>query len=144
MVDVGDKAITRRRAVACATIEFPDGVMQKLLEEGAPKGSVTGVARIAGIQATKRTSELIPLCHAIPLSDVVIDFAVCGPNALQVTCAAQADAKTGVEMEALTGATVAALTIYDMCKALSRGIRIRDVVLLEKSGGRKGPWTAGN
>lgn len=142
MVDVNAKPTTRRRAVARARIEFPVGVLAKILTEGVAKGSVTGVARIAGISAAKKTWDLIPLCHPIPLSRVAIDFRVCEPNALEVTCAAEAEAKTGVEMEALTGASVAALTIYDMCKALSHGIRICDVALLEKSGGRSGPWFA--
>lgn len=142
MVDVAAKPVTLRRAVARARIEFPAGVLDRLFERGAPKGSVTGAARIAGIAAAKKTWELIPLCHAIPLSFVSVDFEVCGPSTLEVTCAAQAEAKTGVEMEALTGASVAALTIYDMCKALSRGLRITELQLLEKSGGRSGSWKA--
>ena len=142
MVDVGSKAPTARRAVARARIEFPGDSFARILDEGVPKGSITGVARIAGIAAAKRTWELIPLCHQIPLTSVSIDFEVCGPDALEVTCAAQAEAKTGVEMEALTGATVAALTVYDMCKAITRGIRIHDVTLIEKTGGRSGPWKA--
>lgn len=142
MVDVSSKAVTVREAVAAARVEFPDGALSALLEKGVPKGSVLGVARIAGIAAAKRTSELIPLAHAVPIASVTVDFQVCPPHALQVTCAARAEAKTGVEMEALVGAAVAALTVYDMCKALTRGIRVTDVALLSKSGGRGGPWAA--
>jgi len=142
MVDVTAKEVSVRRAVARARLEFPGDTLEALVEKGAPKGSVTGVARVAGIQAAKRTSELIPLCHAIPLHSVTIDFEICDRNLLEVTCAAVAEAKTGVEMEALVGASVAALTVYDMCKAITKGIKITEVALLEKHGGRSGSWTA--
>jgi cyclic pyranopterin phosphate synthase len=143
MVDVQGKRVTQRRAVARARVVFPRGLLARVLKLGVKKGSVTGVARIAGLAAAKRTWDLIPLCHAVPLTHISIDFEVCGATSLDVTCAAEAEAKTGVEMEALVGASVAALTLYDMCKALSHGIRIREVALLEKSGGRSGPWSAG-
>lgn len=142
MVDVSSKAATVRTAVARARVEFPGDALERLLEQGAPKGSVVGVARVAGIAAAKRTAELIPLAHAVPITSVTVDFRVCPPRTLEVTCAARAEAKTGVEMEALVGASIAALTVYDMCKALTRGIRVTDVALLEKSGGRSGPWKA--
>lgn len=141
MVDVRAKPVTWRRAVARARIEFPPAAWARLLAEGAEKGSVTGVARVAAISAAKRTSDLLPLCHLVPLTHVTVAFEVCGPATLEVTCAAEAEAKTGVEMEALVGASTAALAVYDMCKALSHGIRITDVSLLEKSGGRSGRWT---
>lgn len=144
MVNVGEKGTTARRAVARARLVFPSGILQKLLEGGSPKGDVAAAARIAGIQAAKKTYELIPLCHAISISSIEVDFHVCEPDSLEVTCAASADAKTGVEMEALVGASVAALTVYDMCKALSKGIRITDVALVSKTGGRSGSWTAGS
>ncbi len=142
MVDVTAKPVTVRRAVARARVVFPEGILPRILVEGVPKGTIVGAARLAGIGAAKRTSDLVPLCHALALSSVEVDFRVRPPDDLEVTCAAVAEAKTGVEMEALVGATVAALTVYDMCKAVARGIRITDVVLLEKTGGRSGPWRA--
>lgn len=142
MVSVGEKSVTSRRAVASAKVVFPAGILQKLVEQGSPKGDVAAAARIAGISAAKKTSDLIPLCHGIAVSGVEVDFRVCEPDTLEVTCAASADARTGVEMEALVGASVAALTVYDMCKALSKGIRITDVALVSKTGGRSGDWNA--
>lgn len=142
MVDVSAKVVTARRAVARALVVFPNRTLQTLLDKGVPKGDVAAAARIAGIQAAKRTSEWIPLCHVLPLSSVTIELRVCGGDTLEVTCAAAAEAKTGVEMEAMVGASAAALTIYDMCKSLTKGIRITEVALLQKSGGRSGSWTA--
>jgi cyclic pyranopterin phosphate synthase len=142
MVDVGGKAVTARRAVARALVEFPQDVLQRVLDCGVPKGDIAAAARIAGIMAAKRTSELIPLCHGLALHAVTVDLRVCDSQCIEVTCAAETESRTGVEMEALVGASIAALTVYDMCKALAKGIRIREVQLLHKSGGRSGAWNA--
>jgi cyclic pyranopterin monophosphate synthase len=141
MVDVGAKGATERRAVAQAVVRVSTRVAEIVLAGDAPKGDVLGVARIAGIQAAKRTSELIPLCHQLALSYVGVEASV-DASAGRVTLIAEArtTGPTGVEMEALTAATVAALTIYDMVKGIERGAEIADVVLLEKSGGRSGEW----
>ncbi len=141
MVDVGGKPTTQRRAVARAVVRMTPATAQRLLARDVPKGDVLATARIAGIQAAKRTSELIPLCHALPLSSVSIEEAVdAAAGTLTLVARASTTAQTGVEMEALTAASVAALTVYDMLKALERGIEIASVVLLEKSGGRSGEW----
>ena len=142
MVDVGDKSATERRAVARAVVRVSADTAQKVLAGDAPKGDVLGVARIAGIQAAKRTAELIPLCHPLPLTFVGVEGSV-DPEAGSITLTAEArtTAPTGVEMEAMTAASVAALTVYDMVKGIERGAEIAEVVLLEKSGGRSGRWT---
>ncbi|MBB4661129.1 cyclic pyranopterin phosphate synthase [Conexibacter arvalis] len=143
MVDVGDKAHTDRRAVARATVRMSAATAAAVRDGDAPKGDVLGPARIAGIQAAKRTWELIPLCHQLPLSsvDVTAEVEVGERDGRVVLVAtARTRAQTGVEMEALTAASVAALTVYDMVKALEKGVEIADVVLLEKSGGRSGAW----
>lgn len=138
MVDVGDKAVTRRRATAAASIIFPDDTIRESGEElRTKKGPVFDTAIIAGVMAVKKTAELIPFCHPIPLEDCKIDIHWAGAREVVVECSVQATHKTGVEMEALTGATAAALTIYDMCKALSHDIRITDVRLVAKSGGKR-------
>lgn len=138
MVDVGAKAITQRRATARAVVTFPaDIVGGPESELKTKKGPVFDTAIVAGVMAVKRTSELIPFCHPIPIEDCKIDIRWEGVATVVVECSVQATHKTGVEMEALTGATVAALTIYDMCKALSLDIRIRDVGLVAKSGGKR-------
>jgi cyclic pyranopterin phosphate synthase len=141
MVDVGDKDVTARRALARAVVRMSPATAAAVRDGDAPKGDVLGPARIAGIQAAKRTWELIPLCHQLPLSfvDVVAEV---DPDAGTVTLTAEArtSAQTGVEMEALTAASVAALTVYDMVKGLERGIAIEQVALLEKSGGASGEW----
>ncbi|HMB73360.1 MAG TPA: cyclic pyranopterin monophosphate synthase MoaC [Gammaproteobacteria bacterium] len=138
MVDVGEKSVTRRRAVAAATVVFPEDTIRESGEElRTKKGPVFDTAIIAGVMAVKKTAELIPFCHPIPLEDCKIDIRWAGPCEVVVECSVQATHKTGVEMEALTGATTAALTIYDMCKALSHDIRISDVRLLAKSGGKR-------
>ncbi len=142
MVDVGDKDVTRRTARAQAIVAFPPGLLEQLDRTGehelqSRKGPVIHTAILAGIAAAKRTGELIPLCHIIPLENCTIDVQIDGSDKLIVHCSARATHKTGVEMEALTGAAVAALTIYDMCKALSHDIVISDVRLLEKSGGKR-------
>lgn len=137
MVDVSAKADTRREAVASAFVELNDAVLAALPKN--PKGNPLEVARFAGIQAAKKTSELIPMCHLLPLSfvDVRVE-AVVGGVSIQATAATVAG--TGVEMEAMTAAAVAALTVYDMTKALDKGIRIREVVLESKSGGKSGDY----
>jgi cyclic pyranopterin phosphate synthase len=138
MVDVGDKKVTRRRATATATIIFPDDTIRESGEElRTKKGPVFDTAIIAGVMAVKKTSELIPFCHPIPLEDCKIDIRWSSDREVIIECSVQATHKTGVEMEALTGATTAALTVYDMCKALSHDIRIADVRLLQKSGGKR-------
>ena len=141
MVDVGGKDVTARRALAQALVRMSPATAAAVRDGDAPKGDVLGPARIAGIQAAKRTWELIPLCHQLPLSfvDVVAEVdADAGTVAL--TAEARTSAQTGVEMEALTAASVAALTVYDMVKGLEKGVAIEQVVLLEKSGGRSGDW----
>jgi cyclic pyranopterin phosphate synthase len=137
MVDVGAKESTERRAVAQAVVRMaPETAV--LVEQGSgPKGDVIGVARVAGIQAAKRTAELIPLCHPLPLSFVDVEIAV-EEAAVTVTAEARTVAQTGVEMEAMTAASVAALTIYDMVKGVERWVEIEAVRLLEKSGGKSG------
>jgi cyclic pyranopterin monophosphate synthase len=142
MVDVGAKPATERRAVAQAVVRVSAETAQKVLAGDAPKGDVLGVARIAGIQAAKRTAELIPLCHPLPLSFVGVEASV-NAAAGEITLIAEArtTGPTGVEMEAMTAASVAALTVYDMVKGIERGAEIAEVVLLEKSGGRSGHWT---
>jgi len=137
MVDVGAKAATRREAVAGAFVELNESVLAALPKN--PKGNPLEVARFAGIQAAKKTSELIPMCHPLALSfvDVTAQF-VAGGVAIRATAATVAG--TGVEMEAMTAAAVAALTVYDMTKALDKGIRIREVVLLSKTGGKSGDY----
>jgi len=142
MVDVGDKAVTQRTATAQALITFPSGILPSLESDGdqelqSRKGPVFQTAILAGIMGAKKTSELIPLCHQIPLEDCSIDVQVAGADQLRIRCTARATHKTGVEMEALTGAAVAALTIYDMCKALTHHIVISEVRLLEKRGGKR-------
>jgi cyclic pyranopterin phosphate synthase len=139
MVDVGGKPVSARRAVARGRVAMEPTTAARLRAGDVAKGDVLGVARIAGIQAAKRTSELIPLCHHIPLTRVAIDLAIEG-DGVEITAAAEALDRTGVEMEALTAATVAALTIYDMLKSSDRGMRIT-VELEEKSGGKTGVWS---
>jgi cyclic pyranopterin phosphate synthase len=141
MVDVSAKQVTQRTAVARARVRMSPGTAAAIEAGDAPKGDVLGVARIAGVQAAKRTGELIPLCHPLGLDHVDVDAEV-DPAAGLVTLTATAtvEARTGVEMEAMTAAAVAALTVYDMVKGLERGVAIEDVVLLSKSGGRSGEW----
>jgi cyclic pyranopterin phosphate synthase len=140
MVDVGDKAVTRRTALARAVVVFPENVLadaQMGETLRTKKGPVFDTAIVAGVMAAKRTHELIPFCHPIPLEDcnISIDWGAAGE--VVIDCAVRATHKTGVEMEALTGAMTAALTVYDMCKALSHGIEIREVRLISKTGGKK-------
>ena len=140
MVDVGDKAVTRRTARARATVVFPADVLDDQhagTELRTKKGPVFDTAIVAGVMAAKRTAELIPFCHPISLEDCRISVDWGAPGEVVIECAVQATHKTGVEMEALTGATAAALTVYDMCKALSHGIRISEVKLVSKTGGKR-------
>jgi cyclic pyranopterin monophosphate synthase len=144
MVDVGGKPVTERRAVARAVVRMSPDTARAVAAGDAPKGDVLGTARLAGIQAAKRTGELIPLCHPLGLDHVDVD-AVIDAKAGTVTLTAEASvaARTGVEMEAMTAAAVAALTVYDMVKGLERGVTVEEVALLEKSGGRSGAWRRG-
>jgi cyclic pyranopterin phosphate synthase len=132
MVDVGTKPVQHRRAVATARLVCQPATIRALRAKALPKGDVLAVANIAGIQAAKRTAELIPLCHSLPLDRVQIVFHV-RKDRIEVTCIAETYSKTGVEMEALTGASVAALTLYDMCKAVDKSMHIEDVRVLEKT-----------
>jgi cyclic pyranopterin phosphate synthase len=135
MVDVGDKQVTDRRAVARAVVCMLPETAAAVARGDAPKGDVVSTARIAGIQAAKRTAELIPLCHPLPLSFVDVSIEVLDDR-VEIQTEARTSGQTGVEMEALTAASVAALTVYDMVKGLERGVEIGEIVLLEKSGGR--------
>ena len=141
MVDVGDKAVTQRLALAGARVQMLPATLQLLRDGSHKKGDVLAVARIAGIQAAKKCSDLIPLCHPLMLNSVEVSFEL-DSDASQVVIQAQCrvDGKTGVEMEALTAASVAALTLYDMCKAVDRGMEIVRIGLLEKRGGKSGHW----
>ncbi|MCD6671736.1 MAG: cyclic pyranopterin monophosphate synthase MoaC [Burkholderiaceae bacterium] len=143
MVDVGAKAETHRVAVARGTIRMKPETLALVREGSAKKGDVVGVARIAAIQGAKRTSELIPLCHPIALTRVAVDFELDdAASAVHCTAIAECDGRTGVEMEALTAVQVGLLTIYDMCKAVDRGMVIDAVRLLQKRGGKSGEWVA--
>jgi len=139
MVDVAEKPVTQRRALARAVVLMSPQTAATVAAGDAPKGDVLGTARLAGIAAAKRTGELIPLCHPLPLDFVDVDAEV-GDDRVTITAEARATARTGVEMEALTAASVAALTVYDMVKALERGVEIGEIVLVEKQGGRSGDW----
>lgn len=141
MVDVGAKPATERRAVAGGRITMSANALEAVRNGNAPKGDVLSTARIAGIMAAKRTSDLIPLCHPLALTSVGIDFDW-EVNGISVRASAATTGPTGVEMEALTAASVALLTLYDMAKALDRAMILGDIRLLEKSGGRSGDWRA--
>ena len=148
MVDVADKAATRRMAIAEGRIEMLPATLALIQSGSAKKGDVLGIARIAGIQGAKKTSELIPLCHPIALTRVALEFELVpaeGTGAAAVVCRATAETvgPTGVEMEAHTAVSAALLTVYDMCKAVDRGMTLRDVRLLEKHGGKSGSFVAG-
>jgi cyclic pyranopterin phosphate synthase len=136
MVDVGGKDVTDRRAVARAVVRMSPETARAVAEGDAPKGDVIGTARIAGIQAAKRTAELVPLCHPLPLSFVDVRIEV-GDAEVTIQTEARTSAQTGVEMEAMTACSVAALTVYDMVKGLERGVTISEVTLLEKTGGKE-------
>ncbi|WP_339486210.1 cyclic pyranopterin monophosphate synthase MoaC [Pseudomonas sp. EL_65y_Pfl2_R95] len=138
MVDVSDKSLTVREAVAEAWVRMRPETLQMIVEGGHPKGDVFAVARIAGIQAAKKTSDLIPLCHPLMLTSVKVELSAEGTDAVRIQARCKLTGQTGVEMEALTAASVAALTIYDMCKAVDRGMTIENLRLLEKVGGKSG------
>jgi cyclic pyranopterin phosphate synthase len=140
IVDIGDKAVTRRRAVATARLEAQPQTIDLVMGGELKKGDALAVARIAGIMAAKKTADLIPLCHPIPLTKVEVDIAREGDTIL-VTASAETTAQTGVEMEAMTAASVAALTLYDMAKSHDRAMRILSVQLEQKSGGKSGDFT---
>lgn len=141
MVDVGEKAVTDRIATAHGFIHVNEAVYEAIVQGTAKKGDVLGVARLAGIMGAKRTSELIPLCHVLLLSKCSVDFELHDEKrAVEAICTVKTSGKTGVEMEALTGVNVALLTIYDMCKAMDRGMTITDISLLLKDGGKSGLW----
>lgn len=144
MVDVSDKALTVREAVAEALVRMRPQTLQMITQGDHPKGDVFAVARIAGIQAAKKTSDLIPLCHPLMLTSVKVELAPESADAVRITARCKLTGQTGVEMEALTAASVAALTIYDMCKAVDRGMVIESVRLLEKVGGKSGHFLAGD
>ena len=140
MVDVSQKKVTRRRAAATAEVRMSSGVLSMIVEGRVAKGDVLAAARIAGIQAAKQTSALIPLCHPLPIDAVSIELTPAPPDRVTIRCQGAVRARTGVEMEALTGASVAALTVYDMCKSADRGMVIGPIQLESKSGGRSGVW----
>ncbi len=142
MVDVGGKDITDRVAVARGSLRMKPETLELIREGGFEKGDVLGTARLAGVVAAKRTSELIPLCHPVPLTQITVEFDDDGADRLEIEAKARASWKTGVEMEALTAVSVAALTVYDMCKSVDRGMRIEDMRLVRKSGGRSGDYVA--
>ncbi len=143
MVDVSEKKETVREATACGIITMSAECFQKVKNGEMGKGDVLSVARIAGIMGAKKTSELIPLCHILNLTKVEIDFSLLEEqSAIEVRCMAKVVGKTGVEMEALTGVNIALLTIYDMCKAVDKGMRIDNIHLLKKTGGKSGTWEA--
>ena len=143
MVDVGDKAITRRVAIATGTISMLASTLAQIQQGDAKKGDVLGIARIAAIQASKKTADLIPLCHPIALTRVAVMFEInASQNSISCTATCETTGQTGVEMEALTAVSVGLLTIYDMCKAVDRGMTMSDIKVLEKHGGKSGDWVA--
>ena len=141
MVDVGDKAVTQRVARAEGLVRMLPETLQRLRNRGFAKGDVLEVARLAGIMGAKRTADLIPLCHPLPLDSVTIGFEFPDDQTLRIEARVAVTAKTGVEMEALTAVSVAALTVYDMCKAVDRGLKLDAIQLVENTGGRSGRWT---
>jgi cyclic pyranopterin monophosphate synthase len=141
MVDVSDKAVTARRAVAEAFVTMSQETLSLVIDGATPKGDVMSVAELAGVMGGKRTSELIPLCHPLALTDLLVSVTPDrGANGLRIRAEAATTAQTGVEMEALTAASVAALTVYDMVKGVERGVEIREVRLVSKTGGKSGEW----
>ncbi len=141
MVDIGGKAPTRRVAVAGGRIRMASAALDAIRDGAVPKGDVLAAARIAGIMAAKKTAELIPLCHPLALDAITVDFAI-ADGAVEVTASASLEGRTGVEIEALTAVSIALLTIYDMAKAIDKGMVIEAVRLLEKRGGKSGDWKA--
>lgn len=141
MVDVGAKAETARVAIASGRIRMSEAALAAIRDGEVPKGDVLAAARIAGIMAAKKTADLIPLCHPLPLHSVTVDFAV-EEGTIRATAMASLNGKTGVEMEALTATSIALLTIYDMAKAIDKGMVIEEIRLIEKRGGKSGDWKA--
>ena len=144
MVDVSDKDVTSRTATATGSVFMEPETLALITSHGVAKGDVLSVARLAGIMGAKRTPDLIPLCHPLALSSVKVALS-CDPkrNAVDISATCKLNGRTGVEMEALTAVSVAALTVYDMCKAVDRGMRISDIRLLHKAGGKSGEWRGG-
>lgn len=140
MVDVGDKTVTRREARAEATVAMQPRTLDLLMAGSMPKGDVLAAVRLAGIMAAKQTSSLIPLCHPLAIDSVDLLITLQAPDQVRLEAIVRTTGKTGVEMEALTAVSIAALTLYDMCKAVDRGMVIRGIQLLEKSGGKSGVW----
>lgn len=142
MVNIGEKQISARYALAQAVLKMQPATLLLITSNGLPKGDAFAAARIAGIMAAKKTHELIPLCHNIPIDSVEVTFKVIKPDTVVILAATACNYKTGIEMEAMTAASIAALTVYDMCKAVDRGITVSEIKLLEKSGGKSGTFTA--
>lgn len=142
MVDVSGKPETARLAIARGRVVMAPATLETIRAGGIGKGDVLGVARIAGIMAAKRTAELIPLCHPLALSSVKLDLTPAGPDTVEIEARVKTTGPTGVEMEALTAVSIAALTVYDMCKAIDRGMRIEAIRLARKEGGKSGVWEA--
>jgi cyclic pyranopterin phosphate synthase len=143
MVDIGAKEVTERVATAAGRVLMQAATLALIEQRGVAKGDVLSVAQLAGIMAAKRTPDLIPLCHPLPLSSVKVELACCAePPSIEISATCRLRGRTGVEMEALTAVSVAALTVYDMCKAADRGMRITDIRLLHKAGGKSGSYTA--
>lgn len=140
MVNVGDKPVTARSATAAGIIRMQPETLARIEAGTAAKGDVLGIARIAAIMATKQTGALIPLCHPLGLTHVDVHFTLLPPDAVECRVRTECNGRTGVEMEAMTGVSVALLTIYDMCKAIDRGMTLGDIRLLEKQGGKSGHW----
>jgi cyclic pyranopterin phosphate synthase len=141
MVDVGAKRVTHREAVAVATVRMQTATLQKLIARALPKGDVLTTAKVAGVLAAKQTPSLIPLAHPVAINSVDVTFDIdAAGGTIEVRAIVKCDGKTGVEMEALTGCTIAALTIYDMCKSVEKGITIDGIQLVRKSGGKSGTW----
>ena len=140
MVDVSEKALTTREAVAQGTVMMKPETLKRIKTGGIKKGDVLAVAQVAGIMAAKKTHELVPMCHPLQITGVDIDFAIKDPDQIEVKATVRTTDRTGVEMEALTAVSVAALTIYDMCKAVDRAMIINDIKLMKKSGGKSGVY----
>jgi cyclic pyranopterin phosphate synthase len=141
MVDVSAKRDTQRLAIASGRVRMAPATLREIIEGGVPKGDVLAVARVAGIQGAKRCADLIPLCHPLPLDQVVVAFSAPTPDCLEIRAESRVTGPTGVEMEALTAVSIAALTVYDMCKALDKGMVIEAIRLERKEGGKSGTWT---
>lgn len=143
MVDVTQKGETVRQAIAIGGVRMKPATLDKIKQQGLKKGDVLAVARLAGIMAAKRTPDLIPLCHPILLSNVAVDFELTPPDFIKITATVKSSGKTGVEMEALVAASASALTIYDMCKSIDRGMTIENIYLESKKGGKSGTYQRG-